>query len=116
MSTNLSDLRACYAAARAELARGLSVDHSDIEARIGLTPRGEVRDRAAAAFEALFGWAPGTMEARIARTIETMRRGEEKVHAGFRADARRRAQAKAREERREAARLARETAATITEW
>ncbi|MDC6668577.1 hypothetical protein OEZ84_27990, partial [Leclercia adecarboxylata] len=87
--TNLSDLRSAYADGRRN--PGLPVDRSSIEYAIASLPAGAERDNVVAAFETLLGLAPGAIEASIVRTVEGFRRIEERVHAGFRADAKARA-------------------------
>lgn len=110
----LADLRSAYADVRRN--PGLPVDRSSIECAVAALPAGAERANVAAAFEALLGLSAGAIEASIVRTADGFRRIEERVHAGFRAEAKRVAKAKAADARREAARLARETAATVTEW
>ncbi len=112
----LANLRALYASVRADREGGFCVDTNHVTACISALPQGADRDRVCAAFDALLGKPSGYVERTIAETIETMRRNEEKVRAGFRAEAKARAAAKAKDARREAARLARETAATVMEW
>ena len=106
-----NNLRAAYADTRNALAMGLPVDHSALVSTVHGAPANVV-----AAFEALLGWAPGTIAARHAQGIADARRMEDAFRARMAARAKAQRAAAERNARIDARRLAREAAATITEF
>ena len=108
METNTAALRALYTDCRNAKRNGLPVDRATVVSVVA-----HADAKIIVAFDALLG---GSIVADHARMIEDARRMDDALRAQWntaRAAEKRAAEANAR---REARRLARETAATITEW
>ncbi len=108
METNLTAIRALYTDCRNAKRDGLPVDHATVVSMVG-TAAPEI----VAAFDALLG---ANIAADYARMIEDTRRAAEKRAATLRAERATMLRAAERNARCDARRLAREAAATITEW
>ena len=111
MATDLTTLRALYTATRTARAAGASLDTSHLTAMLDGAPANVV-----AAFAPLMNLTAEQLTAKIAadRHYWTVT-AREQERAYLAALAKRRSAAKARNDRHEARRLAREAAATITE-
>jgi hypothetical protein len=105
---NRNELRALYTTVRAALASGVAVDRRDIAARVYGADAAAV-----AAFESLLGIDVAALHAQGIADARKM----DAANAALRAAAlRRQAEGRKADARREAARLARETAATVMEF
>lgn len=112
MTTDLATLRALYVTTRNERAAGAQIDTNHVVALLVGAPADVV-----AAFAPLLNLTAAELAAKIAADVHHWTvTAPAKERAYLAALAKRRTAAKAREDRREAARLARETAATVTEW
>jgi len=110
-TTNTATLRAAYATLRNAINAGLAVDRYGVAMTVHGADANVVD-----AFEALLGVTSGTLAALIAQGIADERRMEDSFRATMVARAKAQRAAAERNARADARRLAREAAATITEF
>ncbi len=106
-----NNLRALYVSTRNAIAAGFAVDHYGVAMAVHGAPANVVD-----AFEALLGVTSGTLARLMAQGIVDARRMEDAFRARMAARAKAQRAAAERNARIDARRLAREAAATITEF